>query len=136
MGSNIQKFVEGILASADVTVNGRNSWDIQVHDKVFFVRAITEGELGVGESYMAGWWDAEKVDETIFRILRARLDGKVRKKIGIALKLFALKLFNLQSRRRAFIVGERHYNLGNELFQAMLDPRMNYAVATGKMPIT
>lgn len=38
----------------------------------------------------------------------------------------------MQSRRRAFIVGERHYNLGNDLFQNMLDKRMNYSCAYWK----
>jgi cyclopropane-fatty-acyl-phospholipid synthase len=35
-------------------------------------------------------------------------------------------LTNLQSRSRAFIVGEQHYDLGNLLYQCMLDPRMTY----------
>lgn len=132
MSKNIQKIVETILASAGIKINGGDVWDIQVHNDGFFKRAITEGELGVGESYMEGWWDAERVDETISRILRARLDEKIRKKIEIALKLFALRLFNLQSRRRAFIIGERHYNLGNDLFQIMLDKRLNYSCAYWK----
>ena len=74
MSKNIQKIVESVLASADIRINGTNAWDIQVHDDRFFSRAITEGELGVGEAYMAGWWDAENVDESIFRILRAGLE--------------------------------------------------------------
>lgn len=129
---NIQKEVEGILAPAGIKINGGNSWDIQVHNDVFFKRVISKGELGVGESYMAGWWDAERLDETICRILRAHLDEKVRKKIQIILKLFALRLFNLQSKRRAYIIGEKHYDLGNDLFQLMLDKRMNYSCAYWK----
>ncbi len=127
MSRNIRNIVEAILASADVKIDGVNAWDIRVHNDDFFKRAITVGELGVGESYMAGWWDAERVDETIFRILRSRLDEKVRKKIVLVLKLFFFRLFNLQSKSRAFIIGERHYDLGNDLFQFMLDKRMNYS---------
>jgi len=36
------------------------------------------------------------------------------------------KLFNLQSKSRAFIIGERHYDLGNNLYEAMLDKRLVY----------
>jgi len=38
----------------------------------------------------------------------------------------------MQSRRRAFIIGEKHYDLGNDLFQRMLDKRMNYSCAYWK----
>jgi cyclopropane-fatty-acyl-phospholipid synthase len=31
-------------------------------------------------------------------------------------------LFNLQSKKRAWIVGKEHYDLGNDLFSRMLDP--------------
>ena len=36
------------------------------------------------------------------------------------------KLFNLQRASRAFLVGEQHYDLGNDLYEAMLDRRLNY----------
>jgi cyclopropane-fatty-acyl-phospholipid synthase len=127
MGQNINRIVQEILASGGVMINGQNAWDIQVYNDDFFGRAISEGELGMGESYMAGWWDAERADETIFRIMSARLDEKVRKKPEIAFRLLAFKIFNFQSKRRAFIIGERHYDLGNDLFQTMLDKRMNYS---------
>ena len=88
--------------------------------------------LGIGESYMDGWWDAERVDEFICRVLGAQLDEKVQRNLSIVLRLLTAKLFNLQSKRRAFIIGEKHYDLGNELFQNMLDKRMNYSCAYWK----
>ena len=117
---------------AGVKINGSNPWDIQIHNDEFYRRAITEGELGIGESYMEGWWDAGKVDELIYKILIAELDKKIRRKFSIPFKLFTTRLFNLQSKRRAFIIGEKHYDLGNELFQNMLDKRMNYSCAYWK----
>ncbi len=132
MSHKYQKIVEKILDLCDIKINGDNPWDIQVDNNEFYKRIITEGELGLGESYMDGWWDAEKVDETIFRILRAKLDEKIRRKFSIIIKLLTAKLFNLQSKRRAFIIGERHYDLGNDLFQYMLDERMNYSCAYWK----
>jgi cyclopropane-fatty-acyl-phospholipid synthase len=127
MYQDIQQSVEDILAAADIKINGGNPWDMQVHNKGFFRRAITEGSLGIGESYMEGWWDAEMVDETIFRILRAHLEEKVRNNLEIKIRLLIPEIFNLQSRNRAFIVGEKHYDLGNDLFRIMLDKEMNYS---------
>jgi cyclopropane-fatty-acyl-phospholipid synthase len=129
MSDKYQKLAEAILHLAGVTVNGRNPWDIQVQDRRFFRRAIAEGELGVGESYMDGWWDARQLDDFINRVLRVQLDEEIRHAWSILLRLALAKAVNLQSRRRAFIIGERHYNLGNELFLQMLDKRMNYSCA-------
>ncbi len=129
MSLRYQKLAEDILSLAEVKINGNNPWDIQVHNKEFYRRVITEGELGLGESYMDGWWDAEKVDELIYKILRTKLDEKIQRKVTILLKLFTTRVFNLQSKQRAFIIGEKHYDLGNDLFQNMLDKRMNYSCA-------
>ena len=132
MNNKYKKTTEEILDFAGVKINGCNPWDIKVYNEDFYKRAITEGELGVGESYMDGWWDADKVDELICKILQAQLDEKIKRKFSILFSLFVSSLFNLQSKSRAFIIGERHYDLGNDLFQNMLDKRMNYSCAYWK----
>lgn len=132
MKNNHKIIVKDVLALAGVTVNGNDPWDIRVINEDFYRRAITEGDLGVGESYMDSWWDADKIDEFICQILKAELDEKIRRKLSILLRLFSARLFNMQSKRRAFIVGEKHYDLGNDLFQNMLDKRMNYSCAYWK----
>ena len=132
MSDNYNKITEEILGLAGVKINGSNPWDILIHNDEFYKRAITEGELGIGESYMDGWWDAENIDQFIYKIIIAQLNEKIRLKYSILFRLFTAKLFNLQSKRRAFIIGEKHYDLGNELFQNMLDKRMNYSCAYWK----
>ncbi len=129
MNNKYKNIAEEILELAGVKVNGSNPWDIKVYDDAFYKRAVTEGELGIGESYMDGWWDAEQVDELIQRILRTQLDKKIRRRFSILSKLVTARIFNLQSKRRAFIIGKKHYDLGNNLFQNMLDKRMNYSCA-------
>jgi len=127
MGDNYEKITAEILGFAGVQIDGTNPWDIRIHNKEFYRRALTEGELGFGESYMDGWWEAEKIDQLIHRILTARLDEKIRLKFSMLMRLFSDRIFNLQSKRRAFIIGEKHYDLGNTLFENMLDHRMNYS---------
>jgi cyclopropane-fatty-acyl-phospholipid synthase len=127
MENKFKTIAEDILALAGVKINGNNPWDIRVHNDEFYRRAITEGELGVGESYMDGWWDSEKIDEFVCQILKAGLDEKIQRKLSILLRLLSVRLFNLQTKRRSFIVGEKHYDLGNDLFQSMLDKRMVYS---------
>ena len=127
MKNKYRKIAKKILDLAGVQINGSNPWDIQVHNPEFYKRAITEGSLGVGESYLDAWWDAEVLDEFINKVISAGLDEKIQRKTSLLLQIFSAKLFNLQSRKRAFIVGEKHYDLGNDLFHNMLDRRMNYS---------
>jgi len=132
MNNKYKKITSEIFKMAGIQIDGNNPWDIKVHNEEFYLRAITEGEMGFGESYMDGWLDAEKVDELLDRILAAHLDEKIKVKFSDLFNLFTLRLFNLQSKSRAFIVGEKHYDLGNDLFQNMLDKRMNYSCAYWK----
>ncbi len=118
--------IKELLSTADVEVGGDRPWDIQVHDSRFYDRVLRERELGLGESYMDAWWDCEAIDALITRIFLADLPSKVSGNWRLALHALQAKIFNLQSRSRAFEVGEQHYDLGNDLYEAMLDTRMNY----------
>jgi cyclopropane-fatty-acyl-phospholipid synthase len=127
MRNKYKSITEEILALTGVKINGSNPWDLRINNDEFYRRAITEGELGIGESYMDGWWDCDKPDELICQILKAQLDEQIKRKLSILLRIMVAHIFNMQSRRRAFIIGEKHYDLGNDLFQSMLDKRMNYS---------
>lgn len=116
-------------AEADITINGDAPWDIQVFDARTYERILGQGSLGFGEAYMDGMWECRRLDQFFDRLLRSRTDEKV----GTGLRLLADALrhgfFNLQSRRRAFQVGEQHYDIGNDVFEAMLDPSLSYSCA-------
>jgi cyclopropane-fatty-acyl-phospholipid synthase len=118
--------MQALLASADVQIGGSRPWDIQVYREDFYPRVLKMGSLGLGESYMDGWWDSLRLDEFIHRILLARLDSNFIRWVD---RLDSLKtiLFNLQSPSRALQVGQRHYDMGNRLFSLMLDKRLIYS---------
>ncbi len=120
-----------LLRRADVLFNGPRPWDIQVHHKRLYARLYAGWSLGAGEAYVDGDWDCEQLDELFTRLLRADLD---RQAPGLGrLRLWAEglrhRLFNLQSPQRAFQVGQQHYDVGNDVFQAMLDSRLVYSCA-------
>lgn len=115
-----------LLARADIALNGNRPWDMQVHHEDTYHRVLRSGSLGLGESYMDGWWDCERIDELMHRILRAKLDQQVRPP-GLLLAALKARVMNRQSVPRAWQVGQEHYDLGNDLFQAMLDPYMAYS---------
>jgi len=121
-----QRAAARLLELADVRIDGDRPWDIRIRHPDTIPRILARGSLGLGESYMDGWWDCERLDEFIARVLRARLDEKVGR-AGLMLAALKARLLNLQSERRAWQVGREHYDLGNDLFERMLDPLMTYS---------
>lgn len=126
-GSEAEKIVRDLLNQAGIQVNGPQPWDIQVHDPRLYERVLHQTSLGLGESYMDGWWDAGSIDGFITRVLTARLDRKLGIPWKLALQYLVARLTNRQSSSRAYTVGQRHYDLGNELYCAMLDKRLVYS---------
>ena len=124
--SGLEKTAQNILNLAGIKINGDKPWDIQVHDKRFYQKTLSQGPLGLGESYMAGWWDSKKLDEFFYKILKAKLNEKI-KFARLAPYFLKAKLVNLQSTSRAFEVGKKHYDIGNDLYKLMLDKRMVYS---------
>ncbi|ECI2867474.1 cyclopropane fatty acyl phospholipid synthase [Salmonella enterica subsp. enterica] len=116
-----------MLQSADIEVNGSRPFDIRVKNPHFFKRVLQEGSLGLGESYMDGWWECDRLDIFFQKVLRAGLENQLPHHIKDTLRVAAARLTNLQSKKRAWIVGKEHYDLGNDLFSLMLDPYMQYS---------
>jgi cyclopropane-fatty-acyl-phospholipid synthase len=127
-----KEIIAELLKKAGVTINGTNPWDIQVKDDRLYGRILTQGSLGLGEAYMDGWWDAEKPDQFIDRVISAGLANEIRKDLGTIVKIAIAVLTNRQSKRRSFIVGQEHYDLGNDLYEYMLDKRLVYTCAYWK----
>jgi cyclopropane-fatty-acyl-phospholipid synthase len=120
-----QKIIKA-LDTIDVKINGSRPWDIQIHDKRWFKRMMDEPSLGLGESYMDGWWDCEALDQFFYRVCRGLDFAKVYNVTTFIRFLFTHFFVNQQSRLLARKVADVHYNLGNDLYQAMLGPTMAY----------
>lgn len=127
LNDNWSRMGNDLLSQADIKINGARPWDIQVHHADFFKRVFQQGSLGLGESYMEGWWDCERLDILFCKILKAKLDKQVPGNLRDILRVVSARLFNLQSRSRSWIVGKEHYDIGNDLFALMLDPHMQYS---------
>ena len=122
----LSRKIARLLAQADIKINGGRPWDIHVINKDFYAAVLTHGSLGLGESYMAGWWECQKLDEFFFRVLRAGLDEQSRSWAWLY-DIIKARLCNLQKPSRAFTIGHHHYDIGNELYQHMLDRHMIYS---------
>ena len=109
----------------DIQISGSRPWDIQVRDERFYKRVLREDALGLGESYMEEWWDVEQLDEFFFRLLQIDL-GDIRMSWRRKWTVLKDRFLNRQNKDRALLSAQHHYDRGNDLFEVMLDPTMNY----------
>ncbi len=116
-----------ILHKAGIEVGGDQPRDIAVHDDRFWARVVAERELGLGESYQDGWWDANQLDEFIAEVQALDLRSLVRPRPGLALHIAKAHAMNRQNVRRARRNAGAHYNIGNDVYERMLDKRMIYS---------
>lgn len=122
----LRKHIETMLDRADIGLEGKRPWDIQIKNKRLFQRVLAKGSLGFGEAYMDGWWDSESLDQLVARLIKSHLDEQFKSFILI-IDAVKAKLLNRQSSSRAFLVGKNHYDIGNDLYRRMLDSRMIYS---------
>ena len=116
-GGEIRRFGSGPIA------------DLTIHDDAFFRRIATRGKLGVGESYTAGEWDSDDLVALLELLLRNAAPAADRH-AGWRRLLETRPRLN---RRNGFLRSRRniayHYDLGNDLFELMLDETMTYSCA-------
>jgi cyclopropane-fatty-acyl-phospholipid synthase len=126
MRSGLRRHFVDLLEQAGIEVGGSRPFDVAVHDDRLWGRLISHGTLGFGEAYMDGWFDVEALDVMVHKLLEFDIYAHLKPDLGVAASYLKGHLLNLP-RLRATEVGERHYDIGNDLYRAMLDRRMIYS---------
>ncbi|MCE5293295.1 MAG: cyclopropane fatty acyl phospholipid synthase [Chlamydiales bacterium] len=127
-----KKQVTTLFSRADIQIDGKRGWDIQVHNDRLYERLLAGGSLALGESYMDGWWDCQHIDECIEHLLKANLDEDFSPTWEMRWTMLKAYLGNLQDKIGSKQVIDEHYQLGNDLYKQMLDPLMVYSCAYWK----
>ena len=99
-----------LLDRAGVRINGNRDWDIRVLDNRFYDRVATKGSLGLGEAYMDGWWECQRLDQFFDRVLSAQLDQQVKKDTFSLITHRLNYSLNPGRKSKIFEVVHRHYN--------------------------
>jgi cyclopropane-fatty-acyl-phospholipid synthase len=123
----LRGIIQETLHPVGIAIDGSSPWDIRIKDERFFRRVLRDGSIGLGESFMDGWWECDRLDEFFCRLIPPRPEEAIKRNLKLQLEILKAVVFNQASRSRAFTVGEKHYDLGNELFRRMLDRRMVYS---------
>lgn len=120
------RWMEDLFAEADVRLGGSRPWDIRFYEPSIADHLLAHGSLGFGDAYVDGLWECDALDEFFHRSLCARLDKRIKPNFSLLAQVAKAKFMNLQTRSRSLKVAEIHYNLGNDFYEAMLDPWMQY----------
>ncbi len=108
-------------ASPQVTVTVKN-W-------AFFWRLLTAGDIGAGESYMAGEWECSDLVGLcrLFIEDQSMLDAQSVWTWTSRLQHHVLRLIKANTVRGSRHNVQRHYDLSNDLFRLFLDASMTYS---------
>ena len=138
MSARYAALVADLLAQADIRIDGPRPWDIAVRDPRFYKRALAGGAIGLGESFMDGWWDSPALDQAITRMLDADLRARLKLSPFMLADAIAEHLPNLPyvwpglrpflSRFKSYqATAETHYEVGNDFYRMLLGKHMIYS---------
>ena len=137
-----RKIFQEVLSPLDITINGDGPHDIQIHNPLFYQRVLSDCSVGLGESYMNGWWDVPQLDSFFARLTKNKplipftsttAFYYVKNLLTTTSRIIKQSIINGQNKKHSHKVTEKHYDLGNEFYKAMLDPFMQYTCAYYKI---
>lgn len=122
-----EKKARELFSIAGINPNGKEVFDIQVHNQNFYKAFLTGGRLAMGETYMDGWWDCQRIDIMYEKIFSARQIIVNHMKTPEAMLMMLMgRVLPYGSYSRSHKIADNHYDLHNFLFEKMLDPYMQY----------
>ena len=110
---------------------------VTVHDRRAYGALLRSASVGLGTSYVAGWWDSDDLTSFVralsrnARPLRERLD-RLGRAWGTLLDIPARLATPSRDDDKRNI--SEHYDLSNEFFAIMLDETMTYSCAVFERP--
>ena len=103
---------------------------IEISDYRFFSRVVTGGDIGLGESYMAGEWQCDDLPGFIRLLIVNRdvfADGNPLSALAARMVNRGRHLLNRNSIAGSRKNMHRHYDLSNRFFASFLDESMTYS---------
>ncbi len=129
MRGGAQSLCMTLLTEAGVPVGGDAPHALHVHDDQLWDRILSQRQLGLGEAYMDGWWECAALDEMLTKLIAIEAVQRIPLRPRIAAQVLRSTLVNRQTRKRAAANARHHYDIGNDLYERMLDRRMVYSCA-------
>lgn len=116
---------------------GEPSVEVVVHDERAYAALVAKGSIGLGESYVSGWWDCDDLTDLVRILLRST--ERWRSALDTAARfasppLSAVRRVSAPSKARDRRNVQAHYDLPGRIFDVMLDETMAYSCAVFERP--
>ncbi len=104
---------------------------LEIHDWKFVTMVVQEGDVGVGEAFMAGYWSSPDITTflELFCLNRDATYQALRGRPIARLVLLFRHWLNSNTRKGSQRNISAHYDLGNAFYREWLDPSMTYSSA-------
>jgi cyclopropane-fatty-acyl-phospholipid synthase len=110
---------------------------VTVADPRTYAALLRRGSVGLGQSYVEGWWECDDLTALV-RILIRNIEGPGRvadRSAQVVRRLAGLKHRSApRDKRTDRRHVQAHYDLGNDFFELMLDPTMMYSCGVFEHP--
>ena len=127
MSQAAKRICSELLSKAGVPIDSPAAHSLRVKDQRMWDRVVAQRQLGLGEAYIDGWFECDALDEMLTRLISVDAAKAIPLRPKIAMHAIRSTLVNNQTRKRAIQNARHHYNIGNDLYEKMLDKRMIYS---------
>ena len=148
VSSSPEKFITNLVEqNTDIKIqtqkketSQKGNEDILVNNKKMFAKIASNGELGLADSYIDGYWDSDNLEKTIYALLSKSeiLKTQIKKQslnfIFMEVKALIKNKIQNNSIKSSKKNISHHYNLGNDLYVKMLGKHMQYTCAYFNRP--
>jgi cyclopropane-fatty-acyl-phospholipid synthase len=66
--------IEVLLSGTGIVIDGQEPCDIRIKNPKFYRRVLRDGSIGLGESYMEGWWECYALDEFFCKLFSKQIE--------------------------------------------------------------
>jgi cyclopropane-fatty-acyl-phospholipid synthase len=117
---------EWVVGRAGAVPRDPSEATIRVQHERLFGRVLAYANLGLGEAFMDGDFEVAdgRLPDLLTILVRARLERTLRGDWRLGLRALGIGLANRLAGARRNV--ERHFDVGDDLFEAFLDPTLTY----------
>ncbi|WP_417668876.1 class I SAM-dependent methyltransferase [Roseibium sp.] len=130
LGSLLVTVPDGRQFLFEAKTAGPNA-ELEIHDWAFINMVVQDGDVGVGEAFMAGYWSSPDIT-SFLELFCLNRDATLKALQGRPFARLVLRLrhwLNANTRQGSRRNISAHYDLGNAFYREWLDPSMTYSSA-------
>lgn len=125
----IPTIIKILEKDANITVNGKKDYDIQVLDDKFYYMVMKDKEYGIAQSYVLGYWTSKSLFKTLLILMENQEELKKHLNYTFFEFFFIIKSSIMYDNEIIQSLEKiNDFSISTELYEKTLDKNMNYSV--------